>query len=90
MLPNRTVKLKCAVVLVATVLVSSNVWAQKVSRSQLNSSFDIRYGTVEVVERVKVKSSAPQGAVMGVLIGGATTEEATDIAIKKVRVFCEG
>lgn len=47
--------------------------AQSISRSQLGSSFEIRYGSVETVKRVKIKSQAAQGAVMGGLIGGATS-----------------
>lgn len=55
------------------VLVAGNTAAQDIPRSQLGSSFDIRYGTVEIVDRVKVQSQAGKGAVMGGLIGGATS-----------------
>lgn len=58
--------------LLVLILVAGDLSAKKVSRSQLNSSFDIRYGTVELVERVKIKSGAAKGAVVGGLIGGAT------------------
>jgi outer membrane lipoprotein SlyB len=44
-----------------------------VPRNQLNSSFDIRYGTVESVESIKIQSQAAQGAVTGGLIGGLTS-----------------
>ena len=54
-------------------LVSGSALAQQVSRSQLGSSFDIRYGTVDTVERIKVQSQAAKGAVTGGLIGGATS-----------------
>lgn len=47
--------------------------AQTVPRSQLGSSFDIRYGNVERIERIKIQSQAPQGAVMGGIVGGATS-----------------
>jgi len=47
--------------------------AQSIPRSQLGSAFQVRYGTVETIERVKVQSQAAQGAVTGGLIGGATS-----------------
>lgn len=47
--------------------------AQTISRSQLGSSFQIKYGRVERIERVKIQSQAPQGAVMGGIVGGATS-----------------
>lgn len=49
------------------------VSAQEVSRNQLGSSFDISYGTVSTVEKVKIQSEAGKGAVTGGLIGGATS-----------------
>jgi len=55
------------------MLLAVTASAQSVSRSQLGSFFEIRYGTVEVVERVKIKSQAAQGAVTGGLIGGVTS-----------------
>jgi len=57
----------------ACIFVTSTAVAQQVSRSQLGSSFEIRYGTVETVDRVKVQSQAAKGAVTGGLIGGATS-----------------
>ena len=57
----------------AVILLSATASAQQVSRSQLGSSFQIHYGTVETIERVKIESSAPQGAVMGGIVGGATS-----------------
>lgn len=56
-----------------TLFISGNAIAQSISRSQLGSSFDIRYGIVETVQRVKIQSNAPQGAVMGGILGGATS-----------------
>ena len=47
--------------------------AQQVSRDQLGSSFEISYGTVSAVEKVKVQSEATKGAVTGGIIGGATS-----------------
>ena len=55
----------------AALLTSAS--AQTVSRSQLNSSFEIKYGVVANVQKVKIKSEAAQGAVMGGMIGGATS-----------------
>ena len=66
-------KLISPLLFLGLILFAGYALPQKVSRSDLNSSFDIRYGTVERVERVKVKSTAPQGAIMGGLIGGATS-----------------
>lgn len=39
------------------------------SRSKLDSSFDIRYGTVVEVEQTKLKTQAGQGAVFGGIAG---------------------
>ena len=61
------------VICAAFVLVTSIAAAQQVSRSQLGSSFEIRYGTVDSIERVKVQSQAAQNAVTGGIIGGATS-----------------
>ena len=47
--------------------------ALAVNRSALNSSINISYGIVERVERTKVDSSAGKGAVMGGVIGAATS-----------------
>jgi len=47
--------------------------AQNIDRSQLGSSFEIHYGTVESIDRVKIDSAAPKGAVMGGIVGGATS-----------------
>jgi outer membrane lipoprotein SlyB len=55
------------------ILFVATASAQTVSRSQLGSAFEIRYGTVERVDRVKVQSQASQGAVTGGLIGAATS-----------------
>jgi len=56
-----------------TLTLIASASAQTISRSELGSSFDIRYGTVESIERVKIRSQAPQGAVMGGIVGGATS-----------------
>ncbi len=61
------------VVAVMTLTLIASASAQTISRSELGSSFDIRYGTVESIERVKIRSQAPQGAVMGGIVGGATS-----------------
>lgn len=55
----------------AAILTSAS--AQTVSRSQLNSSFEIKYGVVTNVQKVKVESEAGKGAVMGGMVGGATS-----------------
>ncbi len=47
--------------------------AQSIDRSQLNSSFEIKYGVVVGKEKVEIKSQAGQGAVMGGIVGGATS-----------------
>ena len=57
---------------VFTLLIVSQP-AFAVSRSSLNSSIDITYGIVEKVERTKIDSSAGKGAVMGGVIGAATS-----------------
>lgn len=62
-----------AIFFILTVLFSSSVYSQNINRSQLGSSFEIRYGIVQNVERVHVKSQAPQGAIMGGIVGGATS-----------------
>jgi len=56
-----------------SMIVACSSTTPSVSRSQLNSSFEIRYGTVETIERVKIQSQAAQGAVTGGLIGGLTS-----------------
>lgn len=48
---------------------------QAIDRNQLNSSISINYGIVNVVERVSVKSEAPKGAVMGGILGAATSSK---------------
>jgi outer membrane lipoprotein SlyB len=55
------------------ILIGTTASAQSIPRSQLGSAFQIRYGTVERVESVKIQSQAAQGAVTGGLIGGATS-----------------
>jgi outer membrane lipoprotein SlyB len=47
--------------------------ALAVNRSALNSSIDISYGNVERVEHTKIDSSAGKGAVMGGVIGAASS-----------------
>ncbi|MFC4701309.1 hypothetical protein ACFO4O_14155 [Glaciecola siphonariae] len=47
--------------------------AQAVDRNQLNSTISINYGEVIGVERGKIDSSAPGGAVMGGIVGAATS-----------------
>lgn len=54
------------------ILFVATASAQTIPRSQLGSAFEIRYGTVEHIDRVKVQSQAAQGAITGGLIGGAT------------------
>lgn len=55
------------------ILFVATASAQTIPRSQLGSAFEIRYGTVEHIDRVKVQSQAAQGAITGGLIGGATS-----------------
>jgi len=62
-----------SVICTMLILFATTASAQSVSRAQLGSAFQIRYGTVEVVERVKIQSQAAQGAVTGGLIGGVTS-----------------
>jgi outer membrane lipoprotein SlyB len=47
--------------------------SQSVDRMQLNSTIMINYGTVLEVGRTKIKSNAPSGAIMGGVIGAATS-----------------
>ena len=70
--PTKIVYLVAAMFLLA-LLPLETVSAQQVSRSQLGSSFEISYGTVSTVEKVKIESQAASGAVTGGLIGGATS-----------------
>jgi len=56
-----------------SLIVACSTSAPTVTRNQLNSSFEVRYGTVETIERVKIQSQAAQGAVTGGLIGGLTS-----------------
>ena len=56
-----------------SIVVAGASSAQNIPRSQLGSSFEIRYGTVETIDRVKVQSQAAKGAITGGLIGGATS-----------------
>lgn len=69
---RKNARFAAALCLVSVTIVGTST-AQTVSRSQLGSSFEIRYGTVESVERVSVQSQAGQGAVTGGIIGGATS-----------------
>lgn len=55
------------------VLFSCSSYSQQISRSQINSSFDIQYGTIENVATEKIQSNAPKGAVIGGLLGGLTS-----------------
>ena len=57
----------------AIFLCASTASAQEVNRSQLGSSFQIKYGTVTKMEKVDIQSQAPGGAVMGGIVGGATS-----------------
>ena len=59
--------------LVSVFILCMSQPAFAVSRSSLNSSIDINYGIVERVERTKIDSSAGKGAVMGGVIGAATS-----------------
>ena len=68
-----TIVRRLPAVAVVTLTLIGCAGAQTISRNQLGSSFDIRYGTVESIERVKIRSQAPQGAVMGGIVGGATS-----------------
>jgi len=56
-----------------SIMLACSTSTPTVTRSQLNSSFEIRYGTVETIERVKIQSQAAKGAVTGGLIGGLTS-----------------
>ncbi len=57
----------------AITLLFSVANAQSIDRSQLNSSFEIKYGVVVDMKKVDIKSQAGQGAVMGGIVGGATS-----------------
>lgn len=72
---TNSTKLSCLATAATTVLLLtlSTASAQEVSRNQLNSSFEISYGIVDTVEKVKIQSQAASGAVTGGLIGGATS-----------------
>ena len=69
---NRCIHHSSAIV-TTLILVTGSAAAQTIQRSQLGSSFEIRYGTVTAVDRVKVQSQAAQGAVTGGIIGGVTS-----------------
>jgi outer membrane lipoprotein SlyB len=56
--------------LVATVTLSA---FGATSRKDLNMAISVNYGTVESVEKVKLKSDAPRNAVFGGIIGAATS-----------------
>jgi len=56
-----------------SLIIACSASAPTITRNQLNSSFDVRYGTVETIESVKIQSQAAQGAVTGGLIGGLTS-----------------
>lgn len=62
-----------SLICILSIAVVGTSAAQTIQRSQLGSSFDIRYGTVETIERVKIQSQAGKGAITGGLIGGATS-----------------
>lgn len=62
-------------VAVLRLAIAGTTTAQIIQRRQLNSSFDIRYGEVEVVESAKVQSQASKGAVMGGTIGGGMASQ---------------
>ncbi|MGI9201768.1 MAG: hypothetical protein ACR2QL_11955 [Woeseiaceae bacterium] len=62
-----------ASVFILLLVPMETIWAQQVSRNQLGSSFEINYGTVTTVEKVKIESQAASGAVTGGLIGGVTS-----------------
>jgi outer membrane lipoprotein SlyB len=63
----------CSIICTLSILFATTSLAQTISRSQLGGAFQIKYGTVELVEPVKVQSQAAKGAVMGGLLGGATS-----------------
>lgn len=64
--------MKLTTIFVLTMLFSvAN--SQSIDRSQLNSSFEVKYGVVVNTEKVDIKSQAGQGAVMGGIVGGATS-----------------
>ena len=71
-LSTRPTRLAIGVFLLTALSVTS-VSAQEVSRNQLGSSFEISYGTVSTVEKVKIESQAASGAVTGGIIGGVTS-----------------
>jgi len=62
-----------SIIFTMLILIASSTSAQNIPRNQLGSAFEIRYGTVETIDRVKVQSQAGKGAVMGGLVGGATS-----------------
>jgi len=59
MLYKRKISIWSPLALMVLIMIAGNSSAQKASRSELNSSFDIRYGTVELSERVKVSLTTP-------------------------------
>jgi len=73
MIHNKKIAQFGAIIFTMSILVAGSASAQNIKRSQLGSSFEIRYGTVETIDRVKIQSQAGQGAVMGGLVGGATS-----------------
>ena len=73
MRPEKKITVLGLLICVLSFLVPVTASAQNVQRNQLGSSFDVRYGTVETIDRVKVQSQAAQGAVTGGLIGGVTS-----------------
>jgi len=73
MIQNKKIARTGSIVIALWILIGTTASAQTISRSQLGSAFQIRYGTVERIESVKIQSQAAQGAVTGGLIGGATS-----------------
>jgi len=73
MTQNKTIARTGSIVFALLILIGTAASAQSIPRSQLGSAFQIRYGTVETIEHIKVQSQAAQGAVTGGLIGGATS-----------------
>ena len=71
---NATMLFSFTLVLSATaVLVWNSTAAQTVPRSQLGTAFEIRYGVVVEKVKIKVESRAPQGAVVGGIVGASTS-----------------
>ena len=63
----------CSIILTILILVTGSATAQDIPRSQLGSSFEIHYGIVKSIDRVKVQSQAAKERVTGGILGAATS-----------------